>query len=89
MERNKSPSNKRDWKKFQSNNMSIALNTIYVPGNTEEIRLAYKSKHNLTHKNKVILLMITDGKKWHYLAAKNYLVYLEEKLQKIMETLFV
>ena len=30
----------------------------------------YKSKHNLKHKNHVILLMITDGEKWHYLAVK-------------------
>ena len=36
----------------------------------KEIRLAYKSKYNFTHKNQVILLMITDDKKWHYLAVK-------------------
>ena len=41
--------------------------------NTEKIRHAYKSKHNLksnSSKNQVILLMMTDGKKWHYLAVK-------------------
>ena len=42
-----------------------------MPHNTEEIRHAYKSKYNLNRKNKVILLMITDGKKWHYLAVKS------------------
>ena len=31
---------------------------------------AYKSKYNLTRENQVILLMITDGEKWHYLAVK-------------------
>ena len=36
----------------------------------KEIRHAYKSKYNLEHENEVILLMITDGKKWHYLAVK-------------------
>ena len=36
----------------------------------EEIKHAYKSKHNLKHENQVILLMITDGEKWHYLAVK-------------------
>ena len=36
----------------------------------EEIRHAYKSKYNLEHENQVIILMITDGKKWHYLAVK-------------------
>ena len=38
--------------------------------NTEKIRLSYKSKHNFKRKNQVILLMITDGKKWHYLVVK-------------------
>ena len=41
-----------------------------MPYNTEKIRLAYKSKHNLKRKNQAILLMITDGKKWHYLVVK-------------------
>ena len=49
----------------------IALNILYVPYNTEEIRHAYKPKYNLNYKNKVILLMITDGKKWHDLAVKS------------------
>ena len=42
-----------------------------MPYNTEKIRLAYKSKHNFKRENQVILLMITDGKKWHYLAVKS------------------
>ena len=64
------PSHGKDWKKFESNNNSIALNVLYVPHNTEKIRHAYKSKYNLTRENQVILLMITDGEKWHYLAVK-------------------
>ena len=44
---------------------------MYVPHKTKKICLAYKSKHNLTRENQVILLMITDGEKWHYLAVKN------------------
>ena len=52
------PSHKKDWKKFESNNKSIALNILYVPYNTEETRHAYKSF------NQLILLMITDGEKW-------------------------
>ena len=31
----------------------------------------YKSKHNHIRKNQVVLLMITDGKKWHYTALKS------------------
>ena len=34
--------------------------------NTGKIHLAYKSKHNLTRENQLILLMITNGEKWHY-----------------------
>ena len=44
---------------------------LFLPHNTEIIRLAYKSKHNFKHENEVILLMITDGKKWHYLTVKS------------------
>ena len=56
------PSHKRDWKKLALNNKSIALNILYVPYNTEEIRHAYKSKYNLERENQVILL--------HYLTVK-------------------
>ena len=65
------PSYSRDWKKFESNIKSVALNILYVPHNTEKIRHAYKSKYNLEHENQVILLMMTDGKKWYYLAVKS------------------
>ena len=58
----------KDWKKFELNNESTALNIFYVPHNTGKIHLAYKSKHNLTREKQVILLMITDGEKWHYTA---------------------
>ena len=65
------PSNQKDWKKFESNNKSIALNILYIPHNTKDIRHAYKSKFNLTRENQVILLMISDdGEKWHYLCVK-------------------
>ena len=37
----------------------------------KKIRHAYKSKYNLNRKNQEILLMITDGEKWHYLAVKS------------------
>ena len=42
-----------------------------MPHNSEKIRHAYKSKHNKKRKNQVILLMITDGEKWHYLAVES------------------
>ena len=64
------PSHSKDWKKFELNNKSIALNILYAPNNTEKIRHAYKSKYNLNRKNQAILLMITDDEKWYYLAVK-------------------
>ena len=42
-----------------------------MPHNTEKIRHAYKSKYNLKRENQVILLMITDGEKWHFFAVKH------------------
>ena len=30
------PSTGKDWKKFESNNTSIALNILYIPHNTEK-----------------------------------------------------
>ena len=42
-----------------------------MPYNVKETRHGYKSKYNLKRKNQVILLMITDGEKWHYLAVKS------------------
>ena len=65
------PSHSKDWKKIESSNKSIALNILYVPHNTEKIGHACKSKYNLTRENQVILLMITDGEKWHYLTVKS------------------
>ena len=66
------PSQVKDWKKFESDNKSIALNILFVHHNIEKIRHAYKSKYNLTRENQVILLTITDGEKWHYLAVKRF-----------------
>ena len=49
-----------------------------MPHNTEKIRQIYKSKYNLTRENQVILLMITNGKKWHYLAVKSLFALFRE-----------
>ena len=64
------PSTSKDWKKFECNN-EVALNILYVPYNTKQINIVYKSKNNLTQKRQIILLMISDGQKWHYLVVKN------------------
>ena len=65
------PSHVGDWKKFELNNKSMALNVLYVPEGEKTIRRAYKSKYNLARENQVILLMITDGEKWHYLTVRS------------------
>ena len=45
--------------------------TFYTYHIILKIQLTYRSKNNLTCDKQVILLMITDGKKWHYLTVKN------------------
>ena len=40
------PSHSKDWRKFEQNNKTIALNILYVPNNTKQIKEAYISKYN-------------------------------------------
>ena len=58
-------------KKIEQNNESVAINILYVPHNTRKIHIVYKSRHNLTREKQIILLMISDSQKWHYLVVKN------------------
>ena len=53
------------------------MNILFVLHNTKTI-ISYKSKYNHKRKNHVILLMITDGKKGHYLAVRSLSVLLRE-----------
>ena len=62
------PTAKKDWNKFELNNKDVALNILYVPFNTKKIEIAYKSKYNLIRDNQIVLLMISNGENWHYLA---------------------
>ena len=64
------PSHVDDWKKIELNNKSIAFNLLYVPEGEKAIRHVYKSKYNLK-RDQVMLLMIGDGKKWHYLTVRS------------------
>ena len=54
------PPTNKDWKKSELNN-KVALNILYLLHNTKKIKLAYRSKYNLTCDKQIILLMITDG----------------------------
>ena len=67
-----------DWKKFELNNKFIAINVLYAPEGEKTIRHAYKSKSNLKRENQVILLMIANGDKWHYLAVKGLSALLKD-----------
>ena len=65
------PATKKDWNKFELNNKNVALNILYVPFNTKKFEIAYKSKYNLIRDNQIILLMISNGENWHYLAVRS------------------
>ena len=54
------PPTSKDWRKFESNN-KISLNILYIPHNTKNIQVAYRSKNNLPFDKQIILLMITNG----------------------------
>ena len=73
------PAGPKDWIKFEQNNKSVALNILCMRHNTEIIRAAYRSEYNKKRKKQVVLLMITDGKKWHYFAVTNLCALLEGK----------
>ena len=56
---------------MKKNNDTIALNNLYVEQFTNKISVAYKSKYNNKRKKQVMLLMIGDCIKYHYLAVTN------------------
>ena len=62
---------KKDLKTFAKNNLRIALNVLYTK--KEQIYLAHGSKYNLNREKQVILLIILNRDKWHYLAVKKLL----------------
>ena len=43
----------------------------YMYNTIQKKSVAYRSEYNNKHKNQVILLRITDSKKYHYLAVTN------------------
>ena len=65
------PAGPKEWKQFELNNKTIALNLLHTPHNTKTITVAYKSEYSNKLKKQVILLMIANGKKYHYLAVTN------------------
>ena len=72
------PSEKDDWKKIEKNNVTIAFNGLYAE--KEKIYPAYVLKHN--SEKQVILLIILNGEKLHYLAVKKLSALLREITSK-------
>ena len=48
------PSHSKDWKKLEQNNKTIAINILFIPYNTKQMRPAYISKYNHKRDNQVI-----------------------------------
>ena len=58
---------------MNNESIAIALNILQF-NNEQQISHYYKSQYNKTRENKVILLMITDNEKQHYLAVKEFFI---------------
>ena len=83
-------SHQRDWKHFEQNNESIALNVLFSSKDSEEITLVYKSEHNLEREHNALLLMINDDddEKYYYFAVKSKLeLYSSEWLRRKKESI--
>ena len=48
--------------KFQTNNKAVTLNVLFLPSSSDGLE---------NYENQVIVVMVTDGEKWHYLAVKS------------------
>ena len=53
---------------FEKNNVTITLNYLYAK--KEKIYPAYVSEHSTNLEKQVILLMIPNGKGWHFFELK-------------------
>ena len=80
------PPQEQDYKTFEMNNKSTALNILHTHSGARKISYIYKSEFNKTREKQVILLMITDGQTQHYLAVKklNALLKMNQIIQEII-----
>ena len=83
------PADQKNGKKLEWNNKTIALNILFIPHNTEIIRVAHRSDHSNKHKKQVISLMITDSKKHHYLTVISLSALLQVKSSNHKEDFIV
>ena len=82
------PAVPKHWKKCEQNNKEITRNKLFAPHNTETIR-AVQIGNNHKCKKQVILSLITDIIKQHYLAVSNLSVLLAKNNQIMMEIFIV
>ena len=69
-----------DWRKFEKNNVAIALNVLN--DQKEKICHAYFLKYNSNREKQVNFLIIPNAEKWHYLVVKKFSVLLREITSK-------
>ena len=67
------------WKTNKTIALNVLYNTLYSTCNTKTISVAYRSEYNNKCKKQVLLLMISNGKKQHYLAVTNLSALLQGK----------
>ena len=72
------PPQEQDFKTFEINNKSIALNILKAE-EQGKISHYYKSQYNKIRENKVILLILTDNNKKHYIFVKKCNALLKKK----------
>ena len=82
------PAGPKEWQKIERNNKTIALNILFIQRNRKTKSVAYRSEYSNKRKRQVILLMITHGKKWHYLAVINLSALFKEKLSNRKRDLY-
>ena len=63
---------------MKKNNETIALNVLYIPHNAKTINVAYRSEYSNKRNKQVILLIITNDKKPHYLAVTDISVLFQK-----------
>ena len=65
------PSQKHDWKKFEKNNVTIALNVLYAIKEKNIFSLCFKT-YLKSWKTNYSFLTIPNEEKWHYFAIKKH-----------------
>ena len=66
------PSEKDDWKKFEKNNVTIALNILYAKKEKKYILILFQK---ITREKQLIISMIPSEGACHYLTIKKYQHY--------------